>query len=494
MWITSPYSGGGGFAFRTRNGDAGTINPWRYPAIYGVNANGGGDLYATRYYDQNNTGYYVDPSTISYLSSLRISDASSGASLIVGTNDTSRVYSDDPRKQLAINADYYPCLYVNALSNNGNTTHGAVISMSGNLNSGGYRRWGMGIANTNPGIFSIGYADNNSNPHYGVGGSGWSQFWIGTGGDVYATDSFRSPIFYDSNNTGYYVDPASTSNCNVVNTAGYSNANYGYRIFRNIGSLASWQEGYHQLTLVNSDAGYVTLNFHRAGYTSNNIYYDGALHTDTWMDSSSSFRAPIFYDSNNTGYYIDPASTSNLYDLTLTGGKHTYLYINPGNGYEAMVRYNGGSGNTWYAGKRTTGTVQAGTDGFHFYSDAGGDTVVGFGTDGTIKAKGDVYAYSSSDRQLKDNITPIENALEKVKQIGGYTFDWNNKQTIYEGHDVGVVAQEIEAVLPEVVTTRDTGFKAVKYEKIVPLLIEAIKEQQTQIEELKQLVNTLINK
>jgi hypothetical protein len=223
------------------------------------------------------------------------------------------------------------------------------------------------------------------------------------------------------------------------------------------------------------------------------------LYASSYLETSGPVYGTIFYDNNDRGYYMDPNSLSNLYNLQLTGGKHTYLYINPGNGYEAMVRYNGGSGNTWYAGKRITGTVQAGTDGFHFYSDAGGDTVVGFGTDGTIRGKGDVVAYSSSDRQLKDNITPIENALEKVKQIGGYTFDWNDKQTTYEGHDVGVIAQEIEAVLPEVVTTRDTGFKAVKYEKIVPLLIEAIKEQQTQIEnqqsqidELKALVKSLV--
>ena len=55
----------------------------------------------------------------------------------------------------------------------------------------------------------------------------------------------------------------------------------------------------------------------------------------------------------------------------------------------------------------------------------------------------------------------------------------------FEGHDVGVIAQEVEAVLPEVVITRDSGYKAVKYEKIVPLLIEAIKDQQKQIDELK---------
>jgi hypothetical protein len=109
----------------------------------------------------------------------------------------------------------------------------------------------------------------------------------------------------------------------------------------------------------------------------------------------------------------------------------------------------------------------------------------------SIYSNGDVIAYASSDIRLKDNILPIKNALEKVKKIGGYTFDWNNKQTTYEGHDVGVIAQEIEAVLPEVVTTRDNGYKAVKYEKLTALLIESIKEQQVQIERLELLINKL---
>ena len=93
-----------------------------------------------------------------------------------------------------------------------------------------------------------------------------------------------------------------------------------------------------------------------------------------------------------------------------------------------------------------------------------------------------------SDKDLKDNITPIENPIDKIKEIGGYEFDWNNKSS-YEGHDVGVIAQEIEKVLPEVVTTRDNGYKAVKYEKIVALLIEGIKEQQLQIDDLKKQLN-----
>jgi len=108
------------------------------------------------------------------------------------------------------------------------------------------------------------------------------------------------------------------------------------------------------------------------------------------------------------------------------------------------------------------------------------------GTVGSIVASNDVVAYASSDERLKDNIAPIPNALNKVTQINGVEFDWN--ENAYEhlaGHDVGVIAQNIESVLPEVVATRDDGYKAVRYEKIVPLLIEAIKDQQKQINELK---------
>jgi hypothetical protein len=106
---------------------------------------------------------------------------------------------------------------------------------------------------------------------------------------------------------------------------------------------------------------------------------------------------------------------------------------------------------------------------------------------GSITATSDITAFSTSDKQLKDNITLIPNSLEKITKIGGYTFDWNNKQDIYEvgSHDIGVIAQELEEILPEVVITRDNGYKAVKYEKIVPLLIEAIKELKNEVDELK---------
>ena len=103
-----------------------------------------------------------------------------------------------------------------------------------------------------------------------------------------------------------------------------------------------------------------------------------------------------------------------------------------------------------------------------------------------IEASGDVIAFGSSDERLKDNIQPISEPLYKLSKVGGYTFDWNDKQDAYQGHDVGVIAQEIEEVLPEVVMTRGTGYKAVKYEKIVPLLIESIKELQKKVEDIEK--------
>jgi len=112
---------------------------------------------------------------------------------------------------------------------------------------------------------------------------------------------------------------------------------------------------------------------------------------------------------------------------------------------------------------------------------------------GTLTATGDVVAYYSSDKRLKDNIVRIENPLEKVGKIGGYTFDWNDKQETYTGKDVGVIAQEIQEVLPELVTERDNGYLAVKYEKMVPLLIESIKELKQEIDDIKQKCDCLNN-
>ena len=110
------------------------------------------------------------------------------------------------------------------------------------------------------------------------------------------------------------------------------------------------------------------------------------------------------------------------------------------------------------------------------------------GTGGEIRATGDITAYYSSDIRLKENIQPIQNALEKVESISGNTYDWKvgyEEFHSHKGNDVGVIAQEIEKILPQIVTNRDNGYKAVQYEKIIPLLIEAIKELSVKIKRLE---------
>ena len=104
----------------------------------------------------------------------------------------------------------------------------------------------------------------------------------------------------------------------------------------------------------------------------------------------------------------------------------------------------------------------------------------------TIRASGDIIAFNSSDERLKDNVEPIKFPLDKLGKIGGYTFDWNGKQQIYHGHDVGVLAQEIEEVLPEAVKDRGSGYKGVQYDKIIPLLIEGIKELKEKVKHIEE--------
>ena len=224
---------------------------------------------------------------------------------------------------------------------------------------------------------------------------------------------------------------------------------------------------------------------------SNQGNYHGFQVAMSFYDNKFWFRS---YNGNGTFQGWEHAISSKGGTINgiidIVGANHKYLYINPGNGYEAMVRYNGGNGSSWYVGKRMTSTPQADTTGFHLYSEANNDTVVGIDTSGNLRTKGDVIAFSSSDRRLKDNIQNIPNPIDKILKIGGYSFDWNSKQSTYTGHDIGVVAQEIESVLPELVTTRGNGYKAVKYDKLVALLIEGMKEQQLQINELRGMIKT----
>lgn len=123
---------------------------------------------------------------------------------------------------------------------------------------------------------------------------------------------------------------------------------------------------------------------------------------------------------------------------------------------------------------------------------SGGNVLIGTTTDngerlyvsGSIRATGTITA--NSDITLKKNLAKIENALEKVEQINGYTYEFKADDS---KRHAGVIAQEIEGVLPEIVNKGNDGLLGVEYGNISALLIEAIKEQQAQINELKALLN-----
>ena len=115
-------------------------------------------------------------------------------------------------------------------------------------------------------------------------------------------------------------------------------------------------------------------------------------------------------------------------------------------------------------------------------------------TFGEVRSSGDIIAYYSSDLALKENISPIDNALNKVMSLGGYNFDWKDSHLEDRGgvdgkfvkkKDIGIIAQEVQKVLPEAVGKREDGTLGVRYEQIVPLLIESIKELKSEIESLK---------
>jgi len=117
------------------------------------------------------------------------------------------------------------------------------------------------------------------------------------------------------------------------------------------------------------------------------------------------------------------------------------------------------------------------------------------GTSGEIRATNDITAFYSSDVALKENIENISSPMDKVQNLNGVLFDWKQEFIDAKGgedgyfvrkRDVGVVAQDVEKVLPEVVGTRPDGVKAVKYDRLCALLIECVKDLQDQVNDIKK--------
>jgi len=480
-----------------------------------------GSFRAPIFYDSNNTGYYIDPASTSNLYAFQ-----SGYFYVNGNG-----YS-------TANADQWPYIYW--LRDTGAGWDEGLIKASSSR--GFFSKAGFGI-----------HMDSSKSFH--VFSSGWTaNFGVEHGGTAIAAGSFRAPIFYDNNDTSYYVNPNSTTNLyKLVATNGITGGSSSHTIGSNLGATAiTWNNS--QLELVCTDAGNVGLSFHRAGYTATSFYHTGGstLYTPGLIEAGGDLRAPIFYDSNNTGYYLDPNSTSRL-NVSITNTSYFGTDTNKGyaqgfNTYSTSLHKIGYISFDWDANYNTYsnhGIASTNSDGnfsdnmsINSYNDitlrldsnannstsyvrymndttgANQFAYIGYNGSayeayftGTVYATGDVIAYYS-DARLKKDIIKIDSALDKLSKINGYYYKPNEIALSQQNGEkderkIGVIAQEIQEVFPEVVEfapfDRDEfgnsksgeDYLTVKYERLVPVLIAAIKEQQVQIDELKSIINGL---
>jgi hypothetical protein len=353
----------------------------------------------------------------------------------------------------------------------------------------------------------------------------------GSNGRITALD-IRSAIFYDTDNTGFYVNPAGDSVLNRTNTylagkdvntnwnTGFSNTptqSYNfhgdvssggpagtwwfYESMRHSNASAlwgtqiawGWEDNANRLQQRNISNGTYSgwveyLNTSDRTY-SGNLYMTGSIRS-----TASDMRAPIFYDQDNTSYYGNFAGTSYINALNIgpTAGGSSYLNINGNNGY----------GGTNYHGFLTVNNTGASSNpqqywrlnpsgGFEIVNNAYSSVLFTFTQGGDFTAAGNVTAYS--DRKLKDNFEPISDAVNKVLKLNGVTFTRIDKDDTTQRY-AGLIAQDVEPVLPEAVQKNDTmsygEVLSVDYNGTIALLVEAIKEQQAHINRLEQQINS----
>ncbi len=224
--------------------------------------------------------------------------------------------------------------------------------------------------------------------------------------------------------------------------------------------------------------------------------------------TNPSYRLHVDNDSSNTNnaalYVRNPNSSSGAVIAEFVGDSDAIQIKNTNVGDYVIYNTQQSNGIALYDGN---GGVEIHYNGATVLE---ADSNGGVKVTGQLSATGDVVAYSSDER-LKENIKPIENAVDKIKQLKGVTFDWNEKsqelgfEPSTKTNDVGVIAQDVEAVFPQLVhlapfdigsdeegkATSKTGedYKTVNYARLTAVLIEAVKEQQQQIDELKEIIN-----
>jgi hypothetical protein len=357
----------------------------------------------------------------------------------------------------------------------------------------------------NPGIY-IGNAVDNGNYY----DNGSHQFRSAGGGTYYAVITTAGKVGIGTTSPEYKLHVEGSATIDTTGTEDILILGRALTVATSFQQAASLKLGRYQ-NAGGSFESYTRLDFAlrdnsaTSNYNTNTtvMTLTNAGNVGIGTTSPSSLLTVAGNISSSAAVYFKGLTTTNQSNVVTIDTATGQLY------YTASSAFGGGGGASLSGGKTNYNTIWSSTTtistgSVYQYSSTqlqltGSSLSVGdiipSTTPGRIDASNDIVAYSSSDKRFKINITPITNALEKITQIGGYKFDWieNPEHHGFKGHDVGVIAQEIEAVLPEVVATRDSGYKAVKYEKIVPLLIEAIKEQQQQINNLLKQINKLTN-
>jgi len=212
-------------------------------------------------------------------------------------------------------------------------------------------------------------------------------------------------------------------------------------------------------------------------YTANSAaaYANAAFATANTITSASSYANSAFVSSNSA--FITANSAASYGNSAFLVANSAASYANSG-----FSKAN----NALTAGANTTTSVQLGSLGIG---------TAASGTTGEIRATNEVTAYYSSDSRLKENVQTIENALDKLRQLNGVMFDWTDEVILQRGgedgyfvrkHDTGLIAQQVEEVLPEVVADRQDGYKAIKYEKMAGLIIQGINELSEEIKTIKE--------
>lgn len=388
-------------------------------------------------------------------------------------------------------------LIYDGINEQASSTNGLVIDLSGG-NTVGYRALGSNAFNSTSIPTAASDLNLGTSNHVQFHCLGLGQAASGTNGNLRASTIDLSGVanpqitFNGSSDTGvdmaikatpegldfYEPEDGNKIHFRVLDDTGVS-ATYGYQVNGTtvISSGRVLQNVSGNISQFTNDSGYLTSQATRADLnidTDDDVTFDDITAGSTSKSANTTIKA-LAGDSNRAGFEAYGSSQG-------TG----YVYVGQSSTYGGGMSYNGDGSPSFVSGESNDAITffrrSAGTDSEVFSYMYNADAV---------RFNGDVIAFHSSDRKLKDNLVPIGNATEKLTSITGYEFDWNDKEDTYEGHDIGVVAQEVEKVLPEIVTTRDNGYKAVKYEKLTALLIQGFKEQQNQIEKLKNEILTL---